>query len=75
MRCRQRGIWNGETVSAWDMTTVMMLGRAGEKRLQSEDDGHESKRCMRSPRPEFDRDFDGTNVGDKKTWMERLEFG
>ena len=37
---------NGETVSVWDTTTVMR--RACEKRLQSQDDGHESKRCMRS---------------------------
>ena len=46
--CRQRSIWNGGTDSAWDMTMVTMMRRASENRLQSEDDGHESKRCMRS---------------------------
>ena len=32
----------GGTVSAWDMTMVTKLRRASEKRLQNQDDGHES---------------------------------
>ena len=42
-----KALQKGET-AVWDTTTVMMLRRASEKRLQSQDDGHESKRCMRS---------------------------
>ena len=34
--------------SQWDTTTVMMLRRAGGKRLQNQDAGHESKLVMRS---------------------------
>ena len=49
---------------------MTMSRRASEKRLQSQDDLHESKRC--DPTLSVDRDIDATNVCDKKTWMEGL---
>ena len=54
--------------------TVRMSRQVSEKHSQSQDDGHESKRCMRSRALGVDRNLDAAHVCDKKTWMERLEL-
>ena len=46
----------------------MMLRRASEKRLQSQDDGHESKRCVQKQGKDISNNADsnkGNHISDK----------